>query len=1093
MALVERLKASMASGGVYRGHPKIKKMEDAILNHFRAFPGAETRVMVFSSVRDSVQDIAAILKEHAPTIRPISFIGQGKGRSKDGLKGLTQKEQAAVLDKFRKGVYNVLVATCVAEEGLDIGDVDLIVCFDQQGSQTRLVQRSGRTGRKRDGKIVYLVTEGAEEQSFRRSTESRKTIYKAIRNAQSTFEFYKDNPQMLPDKPAVLRKVMSAQKAPPSAISNRRRAKRKPAKIDWELTTSQTEQFSSDLKMSQPSSVDLQRFAHLQGVSSPSWLLDHSVRCNALIRTIKLIDQADHIDFEDHQVSMDVHLNQADVYPSCLTDEPPPASTAKRKKRRQRAQVQLDLDFDLSQDSDDDDLPQIDLEADAGQSKTVAAQHVLQTTVVTTAENDVSSVVKQYTLADNADMSPSQSPITPPPPEPMRLEQDIDEGDPVAAVDDSNADHDNAKAEPKTSSDAAPVSSQPVSGQKTIVLSHLQGSARETWSILKGLWPTSDLPTTVSYTPSVARTAVNKRQKDNIMHQDPFPDDAHAQPADLGTSTATSTSHNGQTSESVRADQTHSKSSSTAVVTASTKHSQSPSQVPKVATEHKQLDSALKQIDDATMSKPATPAIADRDNQLQQDRDNNDDDDDDSPLLLPKRSRPSLPQDVSVLSSNSPTPQSGRRLKRKPKAATVINDGSPVFASSKRVKAVSVAQRRKFGQNRAREQARDFFLSQAEADESCYMDEGEDDYDTQDSFIDNGENTPSGGVETARGTGLQSSGSAERPIGTQQMAAIYQQSLLSPDENPLFQTRRNMLAPQGARFAFGVTTPPSQSDHTRPAAAGDDDDYDDPYSPKARRPPAEPSRPRSDAGTKPTATTHSKPASALSSKPFVLIARKEMNQQGAPIIQHLRRGGFAIAVVKLPYVSCILSHRSAVIRMLKSDVAQWHTDATWKLRIATATASYQNVFLIIEDKAKSKKSAPSPSAARPVESQAYYKALARLTACRLLVLHSDSAAQTGEMVEQLVHSEGKYVMPAYYRQAFHSSTKQVVIAVAQALDAPWSVVLGLLYKQGQVVPLHQAIQEIDVDAWQAKTGMARALLKEWAERLKREFDSQLLD
>ena len=69
-----------------------------------------------------------------------------------------------VVQRFRQGGYNTLVATCVGEEGLDIGEVDLIVCFDAHASPIRLVQRMGRTGRKRDGRIVILVTEGKEEQ-----------------------------------------------------------------------------------------------------------------------------------------------------------------------------------------------------------------------------------------------------------------------------------------------------------------------------------------------------------------------------------------------------------------------------------------------------------------------------------------------------------------------------------------------------------------------------------------------------------------------------------------------------------------------------------------------------------------------------------------------------------------------------------------------------------------------------------------------------------------------------------------------------------------------------------------------------------------
>ena len=71
-----------------------------------------------------------------------------------------------VVEKFREGGYNTLISTCVGEEGLDIGEVDLIVCFDAHKSPVRLVQRMGRTGRKRSGRIVMIMAEGKEEQVY---------------------------------------------------------------------------------------------------------------------------------------------------------------------------------------------------------------------------------------------------------------------------------------------------------------------------------------------------------------------------------------------------------------------------------------------------------------------------------------------------------------------------------------------------------------------------------------------------------------------------------------------------------------------------------------------------------------------------------------------------------------------------------------------------------------------------------------------------------------------------------------------------------------------------------------------------------------
>jgi Fanconi anemia group M protein len=65
--------------------------------------------------------------------------------------------QQAVLQKFRAGGYNTIVATSIAEEGLDIMEVDLVICFDANVSPIRMIQRMGRTGRKRDGRVDILL------------------------------------------------------------------------------------------------------------------------------------------------------------------------------------------------------------------------------------------------------------------------------------------------------------------------------------------------------------------------------------------------------------------------------------------------------------------------------------------------------------------------------------------------------------------------------------------------------------------------------------------------------------------------------------------------------------------------------------------------------------------------------------------------------------------------------------------------------------------------------------------------------------------------------------------------------------------------
>lgn len=62
-----------------------------------------------------------------------------------------------LLQKFRAGGFNVIVATSIGEEGLDIMEVDLVICFDANVSPLRMIQRMGRTGRKHDGRVDILL------------------------------------------------------------------------------------------------------------------------------------------------------------------------------------------------------------------------------------------------------------------------------------------------------------------------------------------------------------------------------------------------------------------------------------------------------------------------------------------------------------------------------------------------------------------------------------------------------------------------------------------------------------------------------------------------------------------------------------------------------------------------------------------------------------------------------------------------------------------------------------------------------------------------------------------------------------------------
>ncbi|MBD3254823.1 MAG: DEAD/DEAH box helicase, partial [Candidatus Lokiarchaeota archaeon] len=141
-------------------HPKLNELKTILREQF--CENKDSRVLVFSHFRDSVNNIVKSFEEDE-LIRVHKFVGQAN-KGKD--KGLTQKEQINILKEFKEGLYNTLIATSVAEEGLDIAECDLVVFFDVVPSAIRAIQRRGRTGRKREGKVYILMAEGTRDEGY---------------------------------------------------------------------------------------------------------------------------------------------------------------------------------------------------------------------------------------------------------------------------------------------------------------------------------------------------------------------------------------------------------------------------------------------------------------------------------------------------------------------------------------------------------------------------------------------------------------------------------------------------------------------------------------------------------------------------------------------------------------------------------------------------------------------------------------------------------------------------------------------------------------------------------------------------------------
>ena len=225
------------------GHPKLEYLREVVLNHFldagegegrqeAEVPSRPTRIMVFSGYRDSTQDICRVLKRNEPMIRPHEFVGQASSKSSEGM---NQKKQNQVIQDFKAGKFNTLVATSIGEEGLDIGDVDLIVCYDASASPVRMLQRIGRTGRKRIGRVVLLLMRGKEDNDYAKAQDNYTYIQKTIAD-DSKYNYHDDqSPRILPKdvKPVVDKRIIDipTENTQPVDMNERNRKRRGKGKV----------------------------------------------------------------------------------------------------------------------------------------------------------------------------------------------------------------------------------------------------------------------------------------------------------------------------------------------------------------------------------------------------------------------------------------------------------------------------------------------------------------------------------------------------------------------------------------------------------------------------------------------------------------------------------------------------------------------------------------------------------------------------------------------------------------------------------------------------------------------------------------------
>ncbi|XP_068185345.1 interferon-induced helicase C domain-containing protein 1 isoform X2 [Antennarius striatus] len=157
----------------------LSKLRTAILHEFSTRETA--RGIVFTKTRLSAIALSQWIQENSKFsdigVKPSYITGGG---DQSVVKPMTAAEQKDVLNKFSKGEVNLLVATSVAEEGLDIPACNFVIQYGRVTNEISMIQAEGR-GRAEDSSytIIEIKNSGVTEKNC--VNEYRKNMmYKAI-------------------------------------------------------------------------------------------------------------------------------------------------------------------------------------------------------------------------------------------------------------------------------------------------------------------------------------------------------------------------------------------------------------------------------------------------------------------------------------------------------------------------------------------------------------------------------------------------------------------------------------------------------------------------------------------------------------------------------------------------------------------------------------------------------------------------------------------------------------------------------------------------------------------------------------------------
>eukprot|EP00058_Branchiostoma_floridae_P024799 XP_002610289.1 hypothetical protein BRAFLDRAFT_93024 [Branchiostoma floridae] len=161
-------------------NPKLMKLEKEILKARQEFE-EDLRGILFVKTRALAQAMLSWVRE-TPAL---TFLNPGvlTGSGGEDVGRLTHGQQVDVIQKFNDGNHKLLIATSIAEEGLDIRDCNMVIKYNYATNEIAMVQARGRARAAEGRELVIADVHIAEKDRVNALTV--EVSEKAIKNVQS--------------------------------------------------------------------------------------------------------------------------------------------------------------------------------------------------------------------------------------------------------------------------------------------------------------------------------------------------------------------------------------------------------------------------------------------------------------------------------------------------------------------------------------------------------------------------------------------------------------------------------------------------------------------------------------------------------------------------------------------------------------------------------------------------------------------------------------------------------------------------------------------------------------------------------------------